>query len=304
MKMQLKKNREVSGSLMIDVIVAIFPAVLAGIIFFGPRAILMILASVISAGVAEYLYCKIAKKENSLFDLSFVVTGILIALNVSSLAPVYAVCLASAVSIVLVKMIFGGVEKNILNPSAFGVVILMALCFKGMNNWADPFQWFTKCDTLPAPPPLIAEDVAFTPMQLLFGLHKGNIGETSIVLLLIGGIYLVIRKVITPIIPLSFMGTVVIFSFILGANPITAILSGNVVLCAIFMATEYSTSPSKPMMQLGFGLGCGILTSIFRYLGIIFQAAPLAILIMNILFFIGKFIYDKYKSKQKEIIEE
>ena len=297
--MKLKNKREISGNTMLDVLIALLPAVLVSFVYFGTKAIILVAVSVISAALAEYLWCKIFKKENSLWDLSFVVTGVLIALNVSSLVPFWAVAIASVVAIIIGKMIFGGAGKNIINPAVLGIIILMIFFYNSMNNFADPFQWFTKSDTILTPPPLSAEDGAFSPLQLLFGLHKGAMGETSSVILLLGGLYLVLRKVINPIIPLSFIGSVALLSFAFSENILISVFSGSLILVAIFMATDYATSPSKPLMQLGYGIGCGILTFILRRFTPIYEGTIIALLIMNILLFIGKKIYDYIHKKRK-----
>ncbi len=269
--------------IMLDVIIALVPAVIVGIIFFGPRTIAVLAASVISAVVAEFICNKILKKPNSLSNLSAVVTGLLLGLNLPATLPLWMAALGSAIAIIVVKMLFGGLGHNFANPAMVGRIVLMMSFATAMTNWVEPFAWFKGVDAVASATPLAAGQGTYSYLQLFLGAHAGCIGETCAAALLLGGIYLVIRKVITPAIPVAFIGTVALFSFLLGADPLYSILSGGVMLGAIFMATDYVTSPSNALGQVIFGIGCGIITVVIRKFGALPEGVSYAILLMNLL---------------------
>lgn len=277
----LAKNT--TSSIMLDVIIALTPATLAGFVIFGPRAILLVAVSVISAILSEYVCCKILKKPVSIRDLSAAVTGLLLALNLPSTLPIWMAALGSAIAIIVVKMFFGGLGHNFANPAIVGRIVLMTSYAKYMTEWVKPFSWFTNVDAVTTATPLAADAGSYTYKQLLLGLHGGCIGEVSSILLLLGGLYLIFRKVIKPYIPLSFILTVALFSLALGLDPIYAILSGGLMLGAIFMATDYVTSPSGTLGGIIFGIGCGILTVVIRQFGALPEGVSYSILTMNLL---------------------
>lgn len=272
-----------TSGIMLDVLIALTPATLAGFVLFGPRAILVVLVSVISALLSEYICCKVMKRPVSLRDLSAVVTGLLLGLNLPSTLPLWMAAIGSAVAIVVVKMMFGGLGSNFANPAIVGRIVLMVSFTTAMTSWVAPFSWFTELDAVTTATPMVAEPGAYTYLQLGLGMHGGCIGEVSGFCLILGGIYLVCRKVIKPYIPLSFIATVFVFSWILGLDPLYAILSGGVMLGAIFMATDYVTSPHNALGGIIFGLGCGIITVVIRNFGALPEGVSYAILLMNLL---------------------
>ncbi len=272
-----------TSGIMLDVIFALLPATLVGIVYFGPRAIILIAASILSALVAEYVCCKILKKPNSLGNLSAVVTGLLLALNLPPTLPVWMAILGSAVAIVVVKMMFGGLGHNFANPAMVGRIVLMMSFANAMTIWEEPFSWLNPVDAVTTATPLASADGTYTYLQLVLGQHGGCIGETCALALVLGGVYLVARKVITPAIPVAFIGTVAAFSAILGIDPLVAILSGGVMLGAIFMATDYVTSPHNTLGKIVFGIGCGLLTVVIREFGALPEGVSYSILLMNLL---------------------
>ncbi len=268
---------ERTSSIMLDVIIALIPTTIYGIILFGLNAALVILVSVVSAMLSEFIWNKILKKENSLTDLSAVVTGLLLGLCLPPRLPVWMAALGSAIAIIIIKQMFGGLGQNFANPAATARIVLMVSFPAAMTSFYEPFGNIVSSAT-----PLVNES-AFTIKELLFGIHGGCIGEVAILPLIIGGLYLMARRIISPIIPVSFIGTVFVFSWILGLNPLNAILSGSLILGAFFMATDYVTTPSFNLGKLIFGVGCGILTVVIRCFAALPEGVSYAILIMNLL---------------------
>ncbi len=263
--------------IMLDVIIALMPATIYGIILFGLRAALVLLVSVISAILSEFIWNKLLKKENSLSDLSAALTGLLLGLNMPSTVPLWIVALGSAIAIIIVKQMFGGLGHNFANPAMTARIVLMVSFPALITSYYEPFGTIVSTAT-----PL-ADPSVFSVKELLLGMHGGSIGEGNALLLLIGGLYLIARRVISPIIPASFIGTVFIMSWILGANPVSAVLSGGLFLGAIFMATDYVTSPTFNLGKLIFGIGCGIITVVIRLYAALPEGVSYAILLMNLI---------------------
>ena len=194
--------------------------------------------------------------------------------------------LGSVAAIVVAKQMFGGIGQNFVNPALAGRIVLMASFPAQMNDWTMPAQ-LQAADAVSSATPLAmmagGGEMAYKPFQLLFGIHPGCLGETCAAALIIGGIYLVIRRVITPIIPLCYIGTVFVLTWILGENPVYHILSGGLMLGAIFMATDYTTSPINKAGKVVFAVLCGLLTVLIRLYGSLTEGVSFAILIGNIL---------------------
>ncbi len=275
------KAKGTTSGIMLDVVIALVPASIMAIIYFGPLAIAQIAVGIVSAMLSEYICCKVMKKKCSVGNLSSVVTGLLLALNVPVSLPVWMTAIGAAVAIVVVKMMFGGLGQNFANPAIVGRIVLLVSFATAMTTYTDPFAWFTRVDAVSGPTPLATDTYSY--LDLFIGNHSGVIGETCAAALILGGLYLVIRRVITPTIPLSFIGTVFVFSFILGIDPLYAILSGGVMLGAIFMATDYVTSPHNFLGKLIFGIGCGVITVVIRRFGSLPEGVSYAILLMNLL---------------------
>ncbi len=294
------RSNSTIDDIMLDVIIALMPAAFAGVIYFGQRAFAVMLLSVISCVGFEWLYEVIAHKKRSINDFSAVVTGLLLALIMPVSVPYYAVIIGAFVAIVITKQLFGGIGQNFMNPALIGRAFLLASFPVAMTTYpAGRMGVFEKAaDVVTAATPLSAEYSAPIPtaMEQLLGRYMtgtplgGCIGETCALALLIGFAYLLIRKVISPRIPLTFIGTVALMTLLFGKNgvptagdPLLAVLSGGLMLAAIFMATDYVTTPTTPVGQIIFGIGCGVITSVIRFGGGYPEGVTYAILLMNVL---------------------
>ncbi|MGI6270660.1 MAG: RnfABCDGE type electron transport complex subunit D [Candidatus Howiella sp.] len=276
------RHRDTTASIMLDVLISLIPATLAGIVLFGPRAGLLILVCVASAVLAEYICCRILKKPNSTGDLSAAVTGLLLALCLPPSLPLWMGMLGSVIAIVIVKQLFGGLGQNFVNPAITGRIVLMVSFPTAMTTWDAPFAWLNSADAVTTATPL-AGGSTFTLQQLLLGYKGGCIGETYALALLLGGIYLVVRGVITPVIPVCFIGTTGLLMWAFGGDPLFHILTGGLLLGAIFMATDYVTSPSTTKGKVIYAIGCGAITAVIRQFGSLPEGVSYSILVMNII---------------------
>ena len=276
------RDNSSTQKIMLDVIIALCPVIIASGIIFGLRALLLIAVTVIACVAFEYLYCKLMKKPIPVGDLSAVVTGILLAFNLPSTFPFWMAVIGAFVSIVIVKQLFGGLGHNFANPAIVGRIVL-AVSFAGrMTNYAFP-TFEGGVDALASATPLVATRNADLPLlQLFLGVHGGVLGETCAAALLLGGIWLVARKVISPVIPVTYLATVAVISLIAGQEPLVQLLSGGLMLGAIFMATDYVTSPYTLTGKLVFGLGLGIITCAIRFWATSAEGVSYAILLMNV----------------------
>ncbi|MBE6729248.1 MAG: RnfABCDGE type electron transport complex subunit D [Ruminococcaceae bacterium] len=271
---------DTTRGIMFDVITALFPASAFSIVLFGWRAALLIAVCIASSVLFEYLGCKVFKTEVTIKNLSAVVTGLLLALNLPpSLAGknIWMAVVGSFVAIFIVKQMFGGLGHNFVNPAIAARIVLLVSFPAQMTTYYAPFT-----NAVTEATPLANINASYGAKELLFGTHGGSIGETSVILLLIGGLYLIIRGVIKPIIPVTFIGGVALLSLIIGQDPLFAICTGGVMLGAIFMATDYVTSPATTLGKAIFGFGCALLTVIIRS-GPAVEGVSFAILFMNLL---------------------
>ncbi len=270
--------------IMLDVIIALLPASVASVWLFGWQAAALIVTCVASCLASEYLSRLVLRREQTVGDLSAVVTGLLLALNLPATLPLWQAALGSVVAIVVVKQMFGGLGHNFVNPALVGRIVLMVSFPAAMNQFVPPF-WMTATDAVTTATPLASPE-GYDLMTLFFGTHGGTIGETCAAALLLGGLYLVIRRVIQPTIPLVFVGTVFVLSWLLSGDLYDAtrqILSGGLLLGAIFMATDYVTCPITTLGKVIFALGCGGLTVLIRQGGSLPEGVSFAIVMMNIL---------------------
>lgn len=272
--------------IMLDVIIALLPAAIAGTVIFGLRALLIIGVCVGVSVLSELLFNIIAKKEQTIGDLSAVVTGLILALNIPANAPLWEAAAGSVFAIIIVKCLFGGVGKNVVNPAATARVFML-VAFSSLTQAAFPKNMDTASGATP-----LAQLAQGEATPSLVDLFLGNgiggaIGETCTLALVIGAIYLLIKKVIMWQTPVAYIGTAFLFTLALeGGNVETSlawILSGGLFLGAIFMATDYVTSPATPLGRIVFGIGAGLLTVIIRFWGVYPEGTSFAILIMNIL---------------------
>ncbi len=268
--------------IMLDVLIALLPATVAGCVVFGLRALLVIVTCVAICVLSEFVFNKIIKKEQTVADLSAAVTGLLLALNLPANIPLWQAAVGSVFAIIIVKCIFGGIGCNVVNP-AITARVFMIVAFSSMATVDFPV------DTVASATPLemLTNQQSPNLLNMFLGNIGGSIGETSKLALLIGGIYLLFKKVITWHIPVSFVGTVFVLSFLLDGfsftNALYWVLSGGLFIGAFFMATDYVTSPSSALGKIVFGVGAGILTVLIRFYGIYPEGVSYAILIMNIL---------------------
>lgn len=290
------RTRTDTSRIMLDVIIALVPAMAVAVYQFGFKVLALIAISVASCVFFEWGYRKLMKKPSSVGDLSACVTGILIAMVIPSEAPLWMPVVAAAFGIVVVKQLYGGIGKNFLNPALASRAFLMSSWPVIMTTWAVPKALLSvDVDAITMATPLSylkageALPEYFTYTNMLLGNVPGCIGEISAIALLIGGVYLLIRKVINWRIPVAFIGTVAVITFIFPMNGadnldwmLSNILSGGLLLGAIFMATDYSSSPVTLNGQLLYGFGCGALTVLIRYFGGFPEGVSYAILIMNL----------------------
>lgn len=282
-----------TSNIMFDVIVALFPALIASIFMFGYRVLVVTLVCVASCVLFEYLSRKLMKKTNTIKDYSAVVTGMLLAYNLPPTIPFWMAVLGSFFAIVVAKQLFGGIGQNFANPALVGRIILFVSFSTAMTTWSlpngsvDAVAEATVLSSLNAEHGFFKflfanEFVNADTLNMFVGKMAGCIGEVSALALLIGGVYLVVRKVISPIIPCVYIGTVFLMTWSMGVNPLSNILSGGLMLGAIFMATDYATTPSTNWGKVIFALGCGFITSMIRIFGNYPEGVSFAILIMNL----------------------
>ncbi|NLI57412.1 MAG: RnfABCDGE type electron transport complex subunit D [Clostridium sp.] len=315
--------------IMLDVIIALLPAAIAGIYFFGLRALAVILVTISSCVISEYLARKAMKREATIGDLSAVVTGLLLALNLPPTIPFWIAAIGGVVAIVIVKQMFGGLGQNFMNPALAARVVLLVAYTEQMTNWINP----KGVDAISTATPLeIAKnsligatadvvggatqvgDVALqaaempTYLQLFLGQVGGCIGETSALALLLGALYLLARKVIGLQIPLTFIGTTALFTWIFGGETLFTgdflyhVLAGGLILGAFYMATDYATCPVTNKGRIIMGIGCGILTGIIRLYTNYPEGVSFAIILMNVVVpLIDRFIVPKSFGGGKKV---
>lgn len=276
-----------TASVMRDVVIALVPSVIAGSIIFGVRALLIVLLTVASCVVSEYIARKVMKRSNTIGDLSAVVTGVLLGLNYPVGINPFIAVFGGVVAIVVAKQMFGGIGQNFVNPALAGRIILLVSFPTDMTTWASPFYYTQgSVDAVTSATPL-AQNAAGTfsgsYMDLFLGNVGGCIGETCALAILAGGAYLIARKVISPTIPVTFIATVFVLALIMGQDPLFHILSGGVMLGAFFMATDYTTSPITPKGKVIFAVGCGLMTMLIRVYANLPEGVSFSILLMNIL---------------------
>jgi len=282
-------------TIMRDVLIALAPAMIGSIYFFGFRALTVTAVSVAACVFFEWLWCKLMKQHCKTYDLSACVTGVLLAFVCPVTIPYWTIILGDLFAIILVKMLFGGLGHNIVNPALAGRAFMFSWPVL-MSNWVkvgfeNAAGIFSSADAVTAATPLANMHTGLMPEDSIANMFLGNVGgclgETSALLLLIGFAYLVYRKVLTARIPLSYIGTVAVLAFLFpqGNDRIAwmaaQLFGGGLMLGALFMATDYVTSPVTKLGQIVYGIGCGVLTIMIRYFGGYNEGVSYAILIMN-----------------------
>lgn len=298
----VKSAKTVQG-IMLDVVIALCPAAIAGIVLFGFRAALIILASVVSAVASEAIYQRAVKKQVTINDFSAVITGLLLALTLPPNVPVWIPVIGAAFAIVVVKQLFGGLGNNFLNPALAARAFLLAAWPLHMTqDWVNPMSYDAATSATPLAGFNATGQTALTFKEMLLGQRLGSIGETCILALLLGGIYLLARDVIDYRTPLGYLGTLAVGTWIFGkpgelfqSNPLSAIFLGGAFIGAFFMATDYVTSPVTPRGRLYMGIGCGLITLVIRLWGGYPEGVTYAILFMNLVTpLIDKYVVPRY----------
>ena len=281
------RSKESIQSIMRDVIIALVPATAAGIYYFGISALILIIAAIVSSVVFEALCQKIMKKPVTVSDLSAVVTGLLLAMNLPAAAPVWVAVVGSAFAIIFGKQLFGGLGQNFINPALAGRAFLLASYPTEMTTWSVP-NGLEVADAATYATPLAqlkAGHLDASLGELLLGQCGGTIGETCAIALIIGGVYLLYKHVISWKIPVIYIATVAILFGVIGRHgmrmPLQEIMAGGVMLGGIFMATDYASSPVTPKGQIIFAVGAGLITYLIRTFGGYPEGVSYSILIMN-----------------------
>ncbi len=274
-------SRLTTSKIMLDVVIALIPAAIASVVIFGARSLLVIGVCVAVCVFSEWGFEKICKKENTITDLSAVVTGMLLAFNLPVSIPLWQAAFGSLVAIVVVKQLFGGIGQNFANPAITARIIMMTAFSGTMTSWvfpdasssATPLALMSKGQTSSLP----------TYLNMFLGYHGGCLGETCTLALLLGGIYLLVKRVISWHTPAAFIGTVALMSFFCGKDVLYQLMAGGLMIGALFMATDYASTPSTKWGKIIFGIGCGLITVLIRFWGNFPEGVSFSILLMNIL---------------------
>ena len=284
------RTKDTTTGIMLDVIIALVPALIASVVIFGPRALAVVATTVISAVLSEFVSRKVMKRHNTIGDLSAVVTGLILAFNLPVSIPLWMAAIGSFFAIVVVKQFFGGIGQNFANPAIAARIFLLVSFGQAMGNWTAPLSWKTDAVSTATPLAILGGETAEAMpslLDMLLGVRGGCLGETCSLALIVGGIYLIARKVISPKIPLAYLGTVAVIMLIAGKFDLEYLayqmMGGGLLLGAFFMATDYSTSPIKSNAKIVFGIGCGLLTCVIRLFAALPEGVSFAILIMNLL---------------------
>jgi len=278
------ENYVKTSNIMLNVIIALLPAWGAAIYFFGLRVIPLTAVCIGSCIFFEYVCRRMMKRDNTVGDMSAAVTGLILAMNLPVTLPYWMAVIGAFVAIVVVKQLFGGLGQNFANPAITARIVLMVSFTSEMTRWIKPLDY--DYDAVSSATPLVlaknGEDLP-SYLDLFLGKTGGCLGEVCALGLLIGGLYLAVRKIISLAAPLSFIGSLFILSWIGGEDPVYQILAGGVFLGAFFMATDYATTPITTKGKIVFGLGCGIITFVIRSFGSYPEGVSFSILLMNVL---------------------
>ena len=271
---------DTTQKIMGRVCMALLPTLVASTIIFGLHVLMLTAVTVLSCVLFEYAWCRLMKKDVCVDDGSAVVTGLLLAFNLPDTLPWWMAVVGAFIAIIIVKQLFGGLGCNFANP-AIVARIALSVGFAGrMSQYSFPQSGV---DALASATPMAVELTGKTYKALLLGTYGGVLGETCTLTLVAGGIYLIVTKVISPVIPATYLGTVALLSVVAGKDPVGQLLGGGLMLGAIFMATDYVTSPTTRKGKFVFGIGLGVITCAIRFLGTAPEGVSYAILLMNLL---------------------
>lgn len=287
-----------TSKIMLTVIIALFPAAMAGCVFFGPRAAAVLAVCIAACVIFEALCRIVMKKDQTISDLSAVVTGLLLGMNLPATVPFYVAVIGSFVAIVIVKQLFGGIGQNFANPAIAARIVLMLSFTPQMSNWVKPYWYSGAVDAETSATPLVAEWLTysesganfkmapFTLSEMFWGETGGCIGETCAAMLILGGLFLIVIKVISPATPIAFIGSFAALTLIYTGSlteTLYGVLAGGLLIGAFFMATDYATTPLTTKGKVVFGIGCGLITFIIRSFGSFPEGVSFSILLMNLL---------------------
>ncbi len=287
-----------TAKIMLMVIIALLPSAAAGCVFFGQRAAAVLAVCVIACVVFEALTRIIMKREQTVSDLSAIVTGLLLGMNLPATTPLYIAVIGSFIAIVIVKQLFGGIGQNFANPAIAARVVLMLSFTDSMTSWVVPYWYSDVVDVTTGATPLTASWInysesgtaykmaPFTMGEMFFGETGGCIGETCAVALLAGGIFLIVTGIISAATPVAYIGSFALLTFLYTGSAVETlygVLAGGLLIGAFFMATDYATTPVTTKGKIIFGLGCGLMTFIIRNFGSYPEGVSFAILLMNLL---------------------
>ncbi len=281
------RDHATTSTIMRDVLIGLAPAMIAAVVIFGFRALLMTAVCVAACIIFEYGTERILGRENTISDLSAVVTGVILSFNLPVQLPLWMAVVGCFFAIVIVKQLFGGIGNNFANPAIAARIFLLLSFSQPMTTWLQVEGGRAVQGVYGATPLALisAGDTANLPsvMEMLLGTRGGCMGETCAIALILGGVYMIWKKVITPTIPLAFIGGVFVLSLLFGVNPVYELLGGGLMLGAFFMATDYTTSPITEKGKIIFGLGCALITMVIRVFGSYPEGVSYSILLMNII---------------------
>lgn len=281
------RDHATTSTIMRDVLIGLAPAMIAAVVIFGFRALLMTAVCVAACIIFEYGTERILGRENTISDLSAVVTGVILSFNLPVQLPLWMAVVGCFFAIVIVKQLFSGIGNNFANPAIAARIFLLLSFSQPMTTWLQVEGGRAVQGVYGATPLALisAGDTANLPsvMEMLLGTRGGCMGETCAIALILGGVYMIWKKVITPTIPLAFIGGVFVLSLLFGVNPVYELLGGGLMLGAFFMATDYTTSPITEKGKIIFGLGCALITMVIRVFGSYPEGVSYSILLMNII---------------------
>ncbi|MBQ8176975.1 MAG: RnfABCDGE type electron transport complex subunit D [Oscillospiraceae bacterium] len=287
-----------TAKIMLMVIIALLPSAIAGCVFFGANAAIVLAVCVSSCIVFEFLSRKIMKREQTVSDLSAIVTGLLLGMNLPATTPIYIAVIGSFIAIVIVKQLFGGIGQNFANPALAARIVLMLSFTDSMTNWVVPYWYTDVVDVTTGATPLTASWINYTESgtaykmapftlgEMLWGETGGCIGETCAIALIAGGVFLIATGIISAATPVAYIGSFALLTFIYTGSAVETlygVLAGGLLIGAFFMATDYATTPVTTKGRIIFGIGCGLMTFIIRNFGSYPEGVSFAIILMNLL---------------------
>lgn len=290
------RSQETTSGIMLDVIIALMPALIAGVMVFGLRAAFLAVVCVLASVISEGVWCRLVKKPLTIGDFSAALTGLLLALNLPVSMPYWMAIIGSVFAIIIVKQFFGGLGHNFMNPALAARAFLLTSWAKPMSTWVEPFaktNVFGTVDAVSSATPLEVFGMGGelpSYMDMFLGKIGGSIGEVSSAALLLGALYLILKHVIDLRIPISYLATFSVLIFVFGGKDgfftgdvLFHLLAGGLLLGAFFMATDYVTTPYTNKGKIVFGIGCGVLTAVIRLYGGYPEGVSYSILLMNVL---------------------